>query len=318
MKKVVVGFSVLGFGMLFGCGQKQKEEVKTPEVIEQKKASESTEAPQVKEFVEGALYYKLAIADKEVNDFMQYAVEDPVQLTDLLEKYQKKTSPQTVTYLQEFFKNNPRFWVEYGQFPFIRNQVFVAGYEAVYKGEGLTYTYENKWNDLLNQGYAYLHGTVGMSSEVNLIFDKPYVGMEQMQVKIDTLNYNKTLTGKVKDIVGYQAQEVVYELKKEKRTAEFTRPERVVAYVSPSFNGAINKVLPFFVDEKNGVLALEIQVEKESNIKLTFEADAIVMRKLTEEETTILSTKAFFKTTDEQGVQAMRMRIAKIVATPRM
>ncbi|MDR0227547.1 MAG: hypothetical protein LBI72_00545 [Flavobacteriaceae bacterium] len=196
--------------------------------------------------------------------------------------------------------------------------MFVAGYEAVYKGEALTYRYENKWNDILDQGYAYLYSTVGMSSETNLIYDKPYTGMEQMQIKIDTINYNKTITGKVKDVVGYQAQEVVYQLKKEKRTSEFVCPERVVAYISPSFNGTINKVLPFFVDEKNAVLLIEMQLEKENELTVTLEAEAIVERKLIEEETGVLSTKAFFRADSEQNIQAMRLRIAKMIATPKM
>ncbi|MDR0227546.1 MAG: hypothetical protein LBI72_00540 [Flavobacteriaceae bacterium] len=71
--------------------------------IKQKKEKQHT-TENAKEFIEGALYYKLTVSDKKVNDFIQYGVEDPVQLTALLEKYKRKTSVETVTYLQDFLR----------------------------------------------------------------------------------------------------------------------------------------------------------------------------------------------------------------------
>lgn len=317
MNKTILGIVGLTFFTLVGCGKKETKAVEQPiQKIEQPK--ENAVRVLDKEFVEGALTFAVEVNDKVINDFIQYTVADPIQIGELLTKYQAKASAKDIEHIKQFLADNPTFWSDYGLLPYVSNKVYIAGYEATYKGEALSYILENKWNDILERGYSYVSSTVGLASTANYNYNKPFQGYEQIQVKIDSVNYTRVATDKYSEIAGYQAQQIEYTLKPASRTGEFMRPEKVTAYVAAAMNGAMNKVLPFFVDEKYGVLQVDATFHDTDSFVIQMKAVAIVDRKISELESGILATKVFFTSENNNGIDAFRLRLAKIAAIPRM
>lgn len=314
MNKTILGIVAFTFLFLFGCGKKEAKVVGP--ISDQPKEEKHTASD--KAFIEGALTFTVGVNDKVVNDFIQYAVEDPVQIGKMLDEYQSKVSAADIEHIKQFLANNPMFWRDYGLLPYVSNTVFMAGYEATYKGEALSYILENKWNDILDHGYSYVSSTVGVMSTANYNYSKPYYGYEQIQIKIDTLNYDRMATAQYSEMAGYRAQQIEYTLKPASRTKEFMRPEKVTVYVSGAMNGAMNKVLPFFVDEKYGVLQVEAKFNAADSFVIQMKVDTIVDRKISELESGVLATKVFFTSEGTNEINAFRLRLAKIATIPRM
>lgn len=314
MNKTIFGIVACTFLLVFGCGKKEAKVVRP--ISDQPKEEKHTASD--KAFIEGALTFTVGVNDKVVNDFIQYTVEDPVQIGKLLDQYQSKASATDLEHIKQFLAHNPMFWRDYGLLPYVSNTVFMAGYEATYKGEALSYILENKWNDILDRGDSYVSSTVGVMSTANYNYSKPHYGYEQIQVKIDSINYDRVATAKYSEMVGYRVQQIEYTLKPASRTKEFMRPEKVTVYVSEAMNGAMNKVLPFFVDEKYGVLQVEARFNAADSFVIQMKVDTIVNRKISELESSILVTKVFFTSEDTNQLNAFRLRVAKIATIPRL
>lgn len=293
-----------------------------------KKGDEPTRQPQtetvnkekqeVVKFEEGALTYTMSMSDPIFNDFVKYVSKDPLHMLDLAKEYGAKLSKEDNAHLQEVIKNSPSFTTTYGTLPFISSSVYVAGYEAVYKGEGLTYVLENKWNDILDEGFAYVGSTIVPNSKLNFSYKKNYIDAEQLQTNIDTLNYDRVATGDFIDLVGYKAERIVYTAKEAMAVGQRFLPKELTVYVSESFNPAINKVLPFNVNEEHGVLKIVTKFLDTDDLYVTYEVSTAVKRKVLDIETSISMTNNTYDVKGDRDILALGMRLTKIIAIPRL
>lgn len=293
-----------------------------------KKGDEPTGQPQtetvnkgkqeVDKFEEGALTYTMSMSDPIFNDFVKYVSKDPLHMLDLAKEYGAKLSKEDNAHLQEVIKNSPSFTTTYGTLPFISSSVYVAGYEAVYKGEGLTYVLENKWNDILDEGFAYVGSTIVPNSKLNFSYKKNYIDAEQLQTNIDTLNYDRVATGDFIDLVGYKAERIVYTAKEAMAVGQRFLPKELTVYVSESFNPAINKVLPFNVNEEHGVLKIVTKFLDTDDLYVTYEVSTAVKRKVLDTETSISMTNNTYDVKGDRDILALGMRLTKIIAIPRL
>ncbi|MEC4117117.1 hypothetical protein [Myroides phaeus] len=276
------------------------------------------EKQEVVKFEEGALTYTMSMSDPIFNDFVKYVSKDPLHMLDLAKEYGAKLSKEDNAHLQEVIKNSPSFTTTYGTLPFISSSVYVAGYEAVYKGEGLTYVLENKWNDILDEGFAYVGSTIVPNSKLNFSYKKNYIDAEQLQTNIDTLNYDRVATGDFIDLVGYKAERIVYTAKEAMAVGQRFLPKELTVYVSESFNPAINKVLPFNVNEEHGVLKIVTKFLDTDDLYVTYEVSTAVKRKVLDTETSISMTNNTYDVKGDRDILALGMRLTKIIAIPRL
>lgn len=276
------------------------------------------EKQEVVKFEEGALTYTMSMSDPIFNDFVKYVSKDPLYMLDLAKEYGAKLSKEDNAHLQEVIKNSPSFTTTYGTLPFISSSVYVAGYEAVYKGEGLTYVLENKWNDILDEGFAYVGSTIVPNSKLNFSYKKNYIDAEQLQTNIDTLNYDRVATGDFIDLVGYKAERIVYTAKEAMAVGQRFLPKELTVYVSESFNPAINKVLPFNVNEEHGVLKIVTKFLDTDDLYVTYEVSTAVKRKVLDIETSISMTNNTYDVKGDRDILALGMRLTKIIAIPRL
>lgn len=276
------------------------------------------EKQEVVKFEEGALTYTMSMSDPIFNDFVKYVSKDPLHMLDLAKEYGAKLSKEDNAHLQEVIKNSPSFTTTYGTLPFISSSVYVAGYEAVYKGEGLTYVLENKWNDILDEGFAYVGSTIVPNSKLNFSYKKNYIDAEQLQTNIDTLNYDRVATGDFIDLVGYKAERIVYTAKEAMAVGQRFLPKELTVYVSESFNPAINKVLPFNVNEEHGVLKIVTKFLDTDDLYVTYEVSTAVKRKVLDIETSISMTNNTYDVKGDRDILALGMRLTKIIAIPRL
>lgn len=276
------------------------------------------EKQEVDKFEEGALTYTMSMSDPIFNDFVKYVSKDPLHMLDLAKEYGAKLSKEDNAHLQEVIKNSPSFTTTYGTLPFISSSVYVAGYEAVYKGEGLTYVLENKWNDILDEGFAYVGSTIVPNSKLNFSYKKNYIDAEQLQTNIDTLNYDRVATGDFIDLVGYKAERIVYTAKEAMAVGQRFLPKELTVYVSESFNPAINKVLPFNVNEEHGVLKIVTKFLDTDDLYVTYEVSTAVKRKVLDTETSISMTNNTYDVKGDRDILALGMRLTKIIAIPRL
>lgn len=276
------------------------------------------EKQEVVKFEEGALTYTMSMSDPIFNDFVKYVSKDPLHMLDLAKEYGAKLSKEDNAHLQEVIKNSPSFTTTYGTLPFISSSVYVAGYEAVYKGEGLTYVLENKWNDILDEGFAYVGSTIVPNSKLNFSYKKNYIDAEQLQTNIDTLNYDRVATGDFIDLVGYKAERIVYTAKEAMAVGQRFLPKELTVYVSESFDPAINKVLPFNVNEEHGVLKIVTKFLDTDDLYVTYEVSTAVKRKVLDTETSISMTNNTYDVKGDRDILALGMRLTKIIAIPRL
>ncbi|MEK6452370.1 MULTISPECIES: hypothetical protein [unclassified Myroides] len=307
---------LLGVGLLItSCKNDKKGDEPTGEPQTE---SVNKEKQEVDKFEEGALTYTMSMSDPIFNDFVKYVSKDPLHMLDLAKEYGAKLSKEDNAHLQEVIKNSPSFTTTYGTLPFISSSVYVAGYEAVYKGEGLTYVLENKWNDILDEGFAYVGSTIVPNSKLNFSYKKNYIDAEQLQTNIDTLNYDRVATGDFIDLVGYKAERIVYTAKEAMAVGQRFLPKELTVYVSESFNPAINKVLPFNVNEEHGVLKIVTKFLDTDDLYVTYEVSTAVKRKVLDTETSISMTNNTYDVKVDRDILALGMRLTKIIAIPRL
>lgn len=307
---------LLGVGLLItSCKNDKKGDEPTGEPQTE---SVNKEKQEVDKFEEGALTYTMSMSDPIFNDFVKYVSKDPLHMLDLAKEYGAKLSKEDNAHLQEVIKNSPSFTTTYGTLPFISSSVYVAGYEAVYKGEGLTYVLENKWNDILDEGFAYVGSTIVPNSKLNFSYKKNYIDAEQLQTNIDTLNYDRVATGDFIDLVGYKAERIVYTAKEAMAVGQRFLPKELTVYVSESFNPAINKVLPFNVNEEHGVLKIVTKFLDTDDLYVTYEVSTAVKRKVLDTETSISMTNNTYDVKGDRDILALGMRLTKIIAIPRL
>lgn len=314
MKKRIL--LILTLGLLITSCKKDKqgeEPISQPQTEDVKKVEK-----EIEKFEEGALTYTMSMSDPIFNDFVKYVSKDPLHMLDLAKEYGDKLSKEDNAHLHEVIKNSPSFTTTYGTLPFISSSVYVAGYEAVYKGEGLTYVLENKWNDILDEGFAYVGSTIVPNSKLNFSYKKNYIDAEQLQTNIDTLNYDRVATGDFVDLVGYKAERIVYTAKEATAVGQRFLPKELTVYVSESFNPAINKVLPFNVNEEHGVLKIVTKFLDSDDLYVTYEVSTAVKRKVLDTETSISLTNSSFDVKEDKDILALGMRLTKIIAIPRL
>lgn len=259
------------------------------------------------EFIEGAIAYKLSLSDSILEQFIRHISQDPLYGKDLAKSFINKLGKEDKESLTNFLKNNPDFIKQYGTLPFIKNNIYLAGYEVVYKGEGASYILENKWNDILDNGWGYAASTLIPNTEMNFTYNKEFLNRELLQTNITIEDYDRVATGKMVEIAGYKVEEIVYTLKNTNKVL----PQSLVVYSSKLFNPVINKVMPYNVPEEGGILKLDVLLNTKEKLVMTYEAEMIVKRKLLEQETSILATKVFFNTVNDKSILELEERLSK-------
>ncbi|WP_267740404.1 hypothetical protein [Myroides injenensis] len=271
-----------------------------------------------KEFIEGALIYNLTIKDSLLSNYISTVASDPLHFDQMKDQFITNLLPEQKVKFESFKSLNHNAITQLLLLPFLKNEIYVAGYEVVYKNKGVFSVTELKWNDILDQGYGYVYSPIS-ESQLNFPFSKELIKAELFQTVIDSVNYEIEELQEESSIANYKVNKKVY-TKKEYADNHSPRylPPKITVYYSDAFNGVINKVMPFAIDIPQGVLKMEIQYFENESYEVVFEAERIVNRKLVELETGVLSTKAFFPVNEEKDVLPFEMRLSKILALPKM
>ncbi|MDM1397757.1 hypothetical protein HX049_11260 [Myroides odoratimimus] len=305
MKRLSLGLLIVGVALI-GCKENKQQEATDIAVVPKEKTTIKKD-----KFIEGVLGYKMSLTDPLIEQFTEYISQDPLYSKELAKKYIESLSVEDRDRLNQFLTDNPQFLEEYGTLAFIKNNVYVAGYEVVYKGEGATYILENKWNDILDEGFVYTASTIVPNTELNFSYKKDFFAKELLQTNITLENYDRKLTGEVSNVAGYEVEKVIYTRKKENKKKNL--PESVILYTSKLFNPVINKVLPYYINEEGGILKLEVEIPSVPQaMKMVYEAEMIVERKLLEQETVILATKRFYGTKAKEDLAKLEERLASV------
>ncbi|MGL4584497.1 MAG: hypothetical protein ACRCVU_16140 [Flavobacterium sp.] len=315
MRNVCIGLFTIGL-LVVSCKKEEKKTVNESVVIV-KDSLKSNKEEVVGKFEEGALTYQMSFSDTIVEDFLRVISEDPLYGKELAKKYISQLPTDQAEHLNAFIKANPSFITRYGTLPFLKNKIYVAGYEVVYKGEGASYVLENRWNDLLEEGQGYAGSTIVPNTKLNFSYGKGFLEAEKLQTNITLDKYNRVATGMVSEIAGYPVEKIIYTRKPSVVSEERLLPKTVIVYSAQSFNPVINKVMPYWVAEENGILKLEVELsESEHSIQMIYQANMAVKRKLIEDETSILATKAFVTVKENRDFLALDLNLAKIIVPP--
>ncbi|KZE83913.1 hypothetical protein [Myroides marinus] len=317
MKNRCLSLLIIGL-TLIGC--KKQENLKVDETSTKitNDVSKKDTIGIVDKVEEGVLTYQLSFKDSIVDGFVKYISKEPLLANELIEEYSEKLTESDRAHLKNILKNNPRFNVMFGSLPFLKNSIYIAGYEVVYKGQGLSYTIENKWNDILDEGYGFAESRIVPNSSLNFKYKKEFLDSQTLQVNITEDKFDRQDTGETVVVAGYQANKIIYTHKPSTLDGERVLPLSVVAYVSKAFNPVINKVMPFYVNESAGVLKLEIQMTNTADLNLIYEANTAVERKVLEPETSILTGTTLYEVKDSRDVIALGMQLSKLIIAPRM
>lgn len=310
-------FSLLIIGLtLIGC--KKQESLKINEASEVSDVLKKDTIGIVDSVEEGVLSYHLSFTDPVIDGFVKYISKDPLLANELIEEYSASLTETEHTHLKNILKSNPNFNVIFGSLPFLKNNIYIAGYEVVYKGQGLSYTIENKWNDILDEGYGFVESRIVPNSSLNFKYKKELLDAQILQINITEDKFDRQNTGETSIVAGYKTEKIIYTHKSSVPDGERVLPFSVVAYVSKAFNPVINKVMPIYVNEDAGVLKLEIQMTNTADLKLIYEANMAVERKVLEPETSILTGTTLYEVKDSRAVMTLGMQLSKVIVAPRM
>lgn len=310
MRRISIGLLAIGL-LVASCKNKEQQEDTT--TIEKT----SNKDKEISEFEEGALTYQMSFSDTIVEDFLRAISDDPLYSKELAKKYISQLPAEQAEHLNAFIKANPNFITRYGTLPFLKNNIYVAGYEVVYKGEGPSYVLENRWNDLLEEGQGYAGSTIVPNAKLNFSYGKGFLEAEQLQTNITLDKYDRVATGEISEIAGYPVEKIIYTRKPSVVSGERILPKSVTVYSSKAFNPVVNKVMPYWVAEEYGILMLEVELsESEHSIQMIYQANMAVKRKLIVDETSILATKAFVAVKENRDFLALDLSLAKIIVPP--
>ncbi|MHC5202597.1 hypothetical protein ACYSNV_10375 [Myroides sp. LJL119] len=267
------------------------------------------------EFDQGVIYYDLTISDTIIQSFIDSMIFNSTYVKD--NTYRQSSDS---LYVREFIANNPNFWKNYGLFPYMKNQVYLAGYEAVYLGESLTYKVQNKYNDLLQTGYIYLASKVGLKSSVNLIYQENNPVLQQVQLPIYLSFYTKDYTQDTDTlkIANYTVQRASYTLKDSLDNPPGYLPWKVTIYSSDLFYASLNRVLPFYVDQKSGILRIDITFNKQDSYFFTLQANSIVRREILPQEYQSLQGSMIYDYNNPEQLKNFKNQLVLIKELPKI
>ena len=309
MIRLSLGLFIVGI-TLMGCKENRQQEVSNTTVEPQEKVVVNK-----KKFIEGALVYKMSLSDSLLNQFIVHISHDPLYSKELANKYLAELSVEDRDRVKQFLTDNPQILKEYSRLPFIKNNVYVAGYEVVYKAEGATYLLENKWNDILDEGFVYATSTIVPNTVLNFSYQKDFLEKEHLYTHITLDDYTRVTSDEVGMVAGYEVEKIIYTLKKNSQKNNL--PKSLIVYTSTLFNPVINKVQPYYLNEEGGILKLEAELSSVSqSMNMVYEAEMIVGRKLLEQETAIVATKAFYGTKTKDDLAKLKERLSKIFVVP--
>ncbi|ALU26684.1 hypothetical protein HX045_08695 [Myroides odoratimimus] len=309
MIRLSLGLFIVGI-TLMGCKENRQQEVSNTTAESQEKVVVNK-----KKFIEGALVYKMSLSDSLLNQFIVHISHDPLYSKELANKYLAELSVEDRDRVKQFLTENPQILKEYGRLPFIKNNVYVAGYEVVYKAEGATYLLENKWNDILDEGFVYATSTIVPNTALNFSYQKDFLEKEHWHTHITLDDYTRVTSDEVSMVAGYEVEKIIYTLKKNSKKNNL--PKSLIVYTSILFNPVINKVQPYCLNEEGGILKLEVEMPSvPQSMNMVYEAEMIVGRKLLEQETAIVATKAFYGTKTNDDLAKLKERLSKIFVVP--
>lgn len=309
MNRYFIFFIIALFCALYSCN---KAKSTSTMIIPSNKSSEPKNLVKT-DFEQGVLYYDLVVSDTIVQRFIDLMANNATYVKD--SNYNQ--SPDSV-YLKKFFTENPKFWQAVGYFPFIKNQIYIAGYEAVYKGEALTLKQENKYNDLLEQGYVYMGSKLGLKTSVNAHYSLKTPIIREMQYSIDLANYNQEIQRDSTSVLGYPAQVSTYVLKPESSDKDFFAPYQIRLYQSQAFHNSLNRVLPFFIDVPHGIVRMDFKLNQNDSYSFSFLANSIVQRNVLPEESMVTVGQGLFDLSNSQDMDNFQKQLLILKELPKV
>lgn len=211
------------------------------------------------------LQYEFSISNPVVDDFIKTRIaRNPMNVQLLLNNYKGTSSDKK--YLITFFRTYPDFLERYGKFPYVKNIIYLTDDKIVTNKEGLTYYYDTKLyktNNDLTSYLGYKKSLLISSAGINFMSTKRQtleLDRTVMSV-IDESKYSRIETGVTSTIAGYEAEEVIFQLKeKESTPLSLNVPEELTVYISPTISKEVNSSLPIQLsNEPYGILKAVIR-----------------------------------------------------------
>lgn len=291
MNRYFIFYIIAVFCVLTSC----KKATSTSTMIIPTKKSSVPKKLVKTDFEQGVLYYDLSISDTILQSFIDLMANNATYVKD-----SHYNQSQDSVYLKNFIAQNPDFWQKVGYFPFMKNQVYISGYEAVYKGETLSLKVENTYNDLLEKGYLYMGSKLGLKSSVNAHYSLNTPIINQVQYAIDLHHYTQEEQRDSTNILGYPTKVSSYVLKPEVFSKDLSLPYQIRVYQSEAFHHSLNRVLPFYMDLPNGILQVDFKLDAKDAYCFSFMANSIVQRQVLPQESMVTVGQGLFDLTSSQ------------------
>lgn len=265
------------------------------------------------DFTQGVLYYDLTISDAKMQLFLDEMAYNSTYLKD-----NYYTQNKDSLYIKDFIDKNPEFWSRFGLLPFVKNQVYLSGFEGVYLGESFTFKIQNKYNDLLQSGQVYISSRQGLKSAFNLNYYWKSPILNELQLPIDLSYYQKQQSIDSIKVANYNTQKVIYTLREDLDNPPGDLPYRICVYSSDLFYESLNRVLPFCINQTSGVLRLDITFNKNDTYYFIFQATSIVRREVLEQEYQSLQGSESFNVDNNKELNEFITRVNQIKEYPKI
>jgi GLPGLI family protein len=164
----------------------------------------------------------------------------------------------------------------------IRSKLYYSKDKILYKGESMTYRYQNLYETAGKTG-KFIMISKKNDDNVALLYNAGTQNQLSNRQQIDTRSYSVEKSDEERMIGGYKCRKVTYTHRadsKQQAAGEGMLPETIVAWYTTEIPALLNMDQAFRMDVEGAVLRSEITMNKLSGLRMVYQVTAIQPGKL--------------------------------------
>ena len=249
------------------------------------------------EFKEGVIGIKITTPGSGIGELLQQIDPAKGNTSEQMRKLMEKLSVKDKMKIDAQSKKNGMLNLAILMLP-IKSTLYVKGAEATAKFDAVTYHGENRVNEAKKEGMMYVKSQNSAKEMTVSYTGDSFKEMNTNELRME--DYDIVKTDETENVAGYSCTKAVYTLKasaKPKQSeAEVSAgvPSGTVykidVWTSKEMPKSVNFLHPLYVKEDAGIMKLNIQYQKDNDLKIVYEFASVESRPVTAAELAVKQT----------------------------
>ncbi|ATL49354.1 hypothetical protein COR50_20440 [Chitinophaga caeni] len=254
--------------IIFSCKQAKNKESKSS-FSDAAQVTEPAEPAAKETFKEGIIDLDIDFPGNELSSLLKKVDPSKGNIQQQMAALVAKLPSEQQLKMKKLTQSNPFVSMQVLLAPLMKNQIFVARKRVTAKCDGLTYHLENTLDASSNTGKIFVESRNNPANSVTFKYDESFWKENQLQTRFDVESYNRQQTDETATVAGYKCQKVNYTLKK--ADANPMRIAKIAVWTSGKMPRSLNFIHPYYVEESNGIMKIELYTNQEEGPVLVYE-----------------------------------------------